>query len=79
MMYLWLLITALVVALVFMLLFFYILKKANELTKHNCNNCGFYDRILNTCWAKMETRYPDDRACDLSRPRLDKDEFEPRT
>lgn len=75
MIYLWLIIAALAVALVFLLLFFYAMKSANELTKEDCNNCAFYDRTLHTCWAKMDTRYPGDRACDLMRPRED-EEFE---
>lgn len=69
MIYLWLIIAALVVALVFLLLFFYALKSANELTRKDCNNCEFYDRTLHTCWARFEERYPGDKACDLMKPR----------
>lgn len=75
MIYLWLIIAALVVALVFLILFFYAMKNANELTRKECNNCAFYDRTLLTCWPKMATRYPGDSACDLMRPR-DTDDFE---
>ena len=75
MIYSWFIIAALVVALVFLLLFFYTMKSANELTRRECNNCALYDRTLHVCWPRFEERYPGDGACDLMRPR-DKDEFE---
>ena len=71
MIYLWLIVAALAVAILFLFGMFIAMKSANELTKSICNNCKFYDRELKTCWAKIETRQPGDKACALSVPRDD--------
>jgi len=78
MIYLWLVVAALCVALVFLVVLFLALKSANELHREDCNNCKNYDRTLHTCWPKFEERFPGDKACDFFQPRKE-DEFEPNT
>lgn len=66
--------TLLVVALIFMLVVFYVLRGANELNKDDCGKCKFYDETLRTCWPKFETRLPGDDACDFYQRRDDGEE-----
>jgi len=64
MIYLWLFIAALAVALVFLLAAFYWSRRSNELTKKKCGNCDIYDRELGCCWLRCEERFPGDDGCD---------------
>ena len=78
MIYLWLIVVALCVALVFIFALFLALKSANELNKQECQNCKYYDPTLHTCWPKFEMRFHGDKACDFFQARHE-DEFEPNT
>lgn len=64
MIYIWLFIAALAVALVFLFAIFYFGKRSNELTKKKCGNCDLYDSSMSTCWLRCEKRYPGDDGCD---------------
>jgi hypothetical protein len=65
MIYLWLFIVALAIALVFVFAVFYWSKRSNELTKKKCGNCDIYDNPMYTCWLRCERRMPGDDGCDF--------------
>ena len=75
MIYLALICTTVVVALVFLLAVFLVMRSSNELTKKQCQNCRMYDRTLHTCWPRFEERYPGDAACEFFEKR-EEPEFE---